>query len=133
MPFAWNYRELGNQWRIDGALEALLEEYVCSLFWKGKRDINEVRYQMFKNIYEKKGRIQDLTLLPPCRESLNLRSQRCNYIAKVWKSSLQSTIELDVITANGWTKEGDVIWTNEAFPSDVTDVLIDTEEGSDSD
>ena len=131
--FTEMFVQLGNQWRIDGALQALLEEYVCALFMKGKRDINEVRYEMFKNIYEKKGRIQDLSLLPPCRESLNLRSQRCNYIAKVWKSSFQSTIDFDVITANGWSEEGQVIWMNEAFPPNVTEILMDAEEGSDSD
>ena len=131
--FTEMFVQLGNQWRIDGALQALLEEYVCALFMKGKRDINEVRYEMFKNIYEKKGRIQDLSLLPPCRESLNLRSQRCNYIAKAWKSSFQSTIDFDVITANGWSEEGQVIWMNEAFPPNVTEILMDAEEGSDSD
>ena len=62
--FTEMFAQLGNQWRINGALQALLEEYVCSLFMKGKRDINEVRYAMFKQIYEKKGRIQDLSLLP---------------------------------------------------------------------
>ena len=49
--------ELGNQWRIDGALhidgalEALLEENVCSLSMVGKININEVRYTIFKVIY----------------------------------------------------------------------------------
>ena len=51
----------------------------------------------------------------------------------MWKLSLQSTIEFDIITANGWTEEGKAIWMNEAFPSDLTDILIDTEEESDSD
>ncbi|KAG1652172.1 hypothetical protein GQR58_026483 [Nymphon striatum] len=81
--FTKMFAQLGNQWRIDVALQGLIEEYVCSLFMKGKRDINEVRYEMFKNIYEKKSRIQDLSLLPPCCDTLNLRSKRCNYVAKV--------------------------------------------------
>ncbi|KAG1693959.1 Ral GTPase-activating protein subunit alpha-1 [Nymphon striatum] len=131
--FTEMFAQLGNQWRIDVALQGLIEEYVCSLFMKGKRDINEVRYEMFKNIYEKKSRIQDLSLLPPCRDTLNLRSKRCNYVAKVWKSSLQATIEFDVITANGWSEKGKVIWMNEAFPPDVTEILMDTEEDSDLD
>ena len=76
--FTRMFAELGNQWRIDGELQALLEEYVCSLFMVGKSDINEVRYAIFKDIYQKMGRIQDLSLLPPCRETLRLRSQRCN-------------------------------------------------------
>ena len=131
--FTEMFAQLGNQWGIDCARQGLLEEYVCSLFMKGKRDINEVRYEMFKNIYEKKGRIQDLSLLPPCRETLNLRSQRCNYIAKVWKSSLQPTIDFDVITANVWSEEGKVIWMNEAFPADVTEILMNAEVEGDSD
>ena len=47
-----------------------------------------------------------LSLLPPCRETLNLKSQRCNYVAKLCKSSLQYTIDLDAITANRWSDEG---------------------------
>ena len=74
-----------------------------------------------------------MTLLPPCHETLNLRSLRCNYIAKVWKSSLQSTIDFDVITANEWSEEGKVIWMNEAFPPDVTETVMDAEQESDSD
>ncbi|KAG1650929.1 TBC1 domain family member 31 [Nymphon striatum] len=81
----------------------------------------------------RKAGFQDLSLLPPCRDTLNLRSKRCNYVAKVWKSSLQATIEFDVITANGWSEEGKVIWMNEAFPPDVTEILMDTEEDSDLD
>ena len=84
---------LGTQWRIDGALQALLEENVYSLSMLGKSDINEVRYAIFRGIYEKKERIQDLFLLPLCHETLSLRSQRCNYIAKVWKSCLRSVID----------------------------------------
>ncbi|KAG1685941.1 hypothetical protein GQR58_008889 [Nymphon striatum] len=45
----------------------------------------------------------------------------------------QATIEFDVITANGWSEEGKVIWMNEAFPPDVTEILMDTEEDSDLD
>ena len=47
--FITMFVELGNQWRIDGALhidgalEALLEENVCSLSMVGKININEVR------------------------------------------------------------------------------------------
>ena len=100
---------------------------------KGKRDINEVRYEMFKNIYQKKGRIQDFSLLLPCHETLNHKSQRRNYIAKVGRSSLHSTIDFDVITANGWSEEGKVIWMNEAFPPDVTEILMNAEVEGDSD
>ena len=49
-------------------------------------------------------------------------------MSKVWKSSLQSVIDFDVITANGWSDEGEVIWIKEAFPQNVAEILMNAEE-----
>ena len=76
---------LGSHWRIDSGLQALREEYVCSFFMSGKFDISEVRYELCRcrTIYEEKDGIHGLSLPPPCCETLNVGSQRCNYITRV--------------------------------------------------
>eukprot|EP00795_Rhopilema_esculentum_P006039 gene6039-11414_t len=71
-------------------LESPEKEDICNSFGKEKKDVNAVRYEIFKNVYEKKGKIQDLSLLPPCRQLLHLHCQRSNYIAEVWRSYKQT-------------------------------------------
>ena len=58
-----------SQWRNDGTLQALLEEYICSLFMKENEVSTKCIHEIFKNIYEKKGRAQGLSLLSTCRET----------------------------------------------------------------
>ena len=64
------FKELGNEWELKEELIPLLEEYVCSLFGKNKKkEVNLLRYEIvFQNVYEKKGEIMNLSLLPPCCE-----------------------------------------------------------------
>ena len=57
--------------------------------------------------------------------------KRANYIAKVWKSSLSPIVNFPDITDYGWTSSGQVIWTNEEFPSDIVELLL-SDEGIDS-
>ena len=82
--FVQMFKELGNKWELKEELIPLLEEYICSLFGKNKKkDVNLLCYEIFQNVYEKKGKIMDLSLLHPCRKSLVLQSERCNYVAKI--------------------------------------------------
>ena len=46
--FADMFARLGEEWIIDADLMRLLEEYVCSLFSKGKKHLNMLRYEIFK-------------------------------------------------------------------------------------
>ena len=99
--FVRAFIQLGSAWDIDEALLSLLEEYVCNLFGKKQKDVNKVRYTIFENVYEKKGKIQDLSLLPPCRQSLLLHCRRSNHIAKVWRSCFDAEIDFDYILNHG--------------------------------
>ena len=88
------FKELWNEWELKEELIPLLEEYICSLFGKNKKkDVNLLRYEIFQNVYEKKGKIIDLSLLPPCHESLVLQSERCNYVTKIWRSCLKGDMQ----------------------------------------
>ena len=64
---------MGTEGGIDSASRGVHMQFV----WKNKKkDVNLLRYEIFHNVYEKKGKIIDLSLLPPCRESLVLQSER---------------------------------------------------------
>ena len=102
----------------------LLEEFVCSLERKNKKDINQLRYEIIQTMYEKKGKIQDLSLLPPCRSSLQLHCKRSNYVAKMWQSSLSCNIDPDNIQNHDWSENGDIIWIDEAFPENIQSILV---------
>ena len=107
--FVRAFIELGSAWDIDDALLSLPEKYVCNLFGKKQKDINKVRCTIYKNVYEKKGKIQDLSLLPPCRQSLLLYCRRSNYIAKVWRSCFDAEIDFDNISNHGWSKDAEIV------------------------
>ena len=44
-------------------------------------------YDKFKEVYEKKNKIQDFVLLP-CPQSVQLHFKRSNYVARIWRSCL---------------------------------------------
>ena len=62
--------------------------------------------------YTKGNKVIDLTLLPPCKTSLNLHLQRCNYIALIWKCS-------------GWNLNFDIKWCKDIFTTEIKDLLIE--------
>ena len=96
----------------------LLEEFVCSFYRKNKEDINQLGYEIFQIMYEKKGKIQDLSLLPPSRSSLQLHGKGSNHVAKMWRSSLSCNIDPDNIQNYGWSENGDINWIDGAFSSE---------------
>ena len=106
--YAGMFDRLGETVNLDENSITLLEEFVCSLYRKNKKDINQPRYEIFQAMYEKKGKIQDLSLLPPCRSSLQLHCKRSNYVAKMWRSSLSCIIDPDNIHNHGWSENGDI-------------------------
>eukprot|EP00794_Sanderia_malayensis_P006633 gene6633-biopygen5405 len=123
----------GNSRSISANCLKQLEEYVCSLYRKGAKDINELRYDLFESMYEKKGTVQDLSILPPCRASLHIHAKRANYLAKLWKSNFCSTVEIENVEDHSWTEIGEIVWVKEAFPEDVEELLLSDENENDDD
>ena len=123
--FVQMFKELGNEWELKEELIPLLEEYICSLFAKNKKkDVNLLRYEIFQNVYEKKGKITDISLLLLCRESLVLQSERCNYVAKIWRSCSKGDMQHEDISNHGWTVDGEIDWLKESFPDDIQAMLL---------
>ena len=57
---------------------------MCELYGK-KRDIsvNEARYTVFKESYEKKNIIPDMSLLSPCQETLKLHCSHACFVSRL--------------------------------------------------
>lgn len=90
--------------------------------------INETRYMLFQSFYKKKGTIQDLSLLPPCRQSLRLHCKRANYVATIWRSCFNANITFQCASQHGWSQDGKIVWQETAFPSDVESILAEENE-----
>ena len=92
----WNvFREVGTEWLPSESLSKQLEEFVCLLFGSRRlKNINEVRYHLFKQKYDCQNKIIDLSLLPPCKSSLQLHILRTCYVARIWRLSLTSHHDL---------------------------------------
>ena len=114
---------IGTDWQLSDSIFTGLEEVVCHMYGKKKKDIDEVCYDIFKSVNEKKGKLQDLSLLPPCKQALKCHCKRANYVAKMWKSSFEHEVELGDIKDNGWSDAGEITLVENALPEDVAKIL----------
>jgi len=48
---------------------------------------------------------------------------RANYVAALWKNSMEANIELPEISHHGWNNDGSVCWINKAFPEDLVEMV----------
>ena len=106
-----------------------LEEFVCLLYGSRRvKKFNDLRHQLFQKTYQQKNKIIDLSLLPPCQQTLRLHSLRCNFVVKIRENSDVCTSQEPPITNHGWTGEREIQWIEKAFPDDIVQLLS---EGSD--
>ena len=73
-----------------------LERFVCQLYGKASRDVNDLRYKLFcaKGLQSPQ--------LPPKRDALRKHIRRADYQAAIWKRSLESHPEIPSLAENGW-------------------------------
>ena len=90
--------------------------------------MNAARYKIFKEIYEKKNIIPDLSLLPPCQETLRFHCQRSCFVAALWKFSVRKQINAPSPVRYGWEADMSVKWIIAAFPEDIELMLMEMEE-----
>ena len=104
---------------------------MCLLFGsRHLKDVNALHYQIYQQKYECNNKIIDLSLLPPCRESLKLHILQLCYVAKIWRSSVVARIEIPDPKDHGWTANEEIRWISNAFPNEIEMVLLDDEENS---
>eukprot|EP00795_Rhopilema_esculentum_P011976 gene11976-2559_t len=63
------------------------------------------------------------------KKDLNARS---NYIAEVWRSSLQAHINFADLGQDGWSADGKIVWINAAFPEEVEQIFAGEESNDES-
>ena len=97
-------------------------------------DINSLRYEKFIEIQRKPGEVLtsnngvDMSLLPPCQESLKMHVTRANYQALIWKKADQATPSILGPDGHGWNtivKGGlEIGWTNgNLMPQELADII----------
>ena len=57
-----------------------------------------------------------------------LHLKRANYIARIWKLSLQAVIDFEDIELHGLNNDGTIHWTTEEFPDDIVEFLCKEED-----
>ena len=103
----------------------ILEEFTCLLYGLRDNSVDVVRHKILEKKYSKDDKVVELALLPPCRLVLLFHAQRANYVAKLWRSSLTSFVEMPPIFENGWNNDSTILWVDDVFPYDVTDILCE--------
>ena len=120
------FQDLGSTWELDDKTFELLNEYVCILYGYQKKDVNQVRYQLFQKKYEKEEKIIDLSMLPPYESVLLLHAKRANFVAKILRSSTEPQVEIPDIRMHGWDDDKKIKWLEKEFPDEIEDLLIDS-------
>ena len=126
--FTTMFANLGNSWEASEEDLKLLEEFVCHLQGGKGKSVDELRYKKFESVYCTKNKIQDLSLIPPCRRSLVLHLKRGNYTARIWQLCFQAIIDFQDINNHGWNSDGTIHWTTEEFPDNIIDILTNKDD-----
>ena len=123
------FKSLGLTSDLNAETFKMLESYVRRLYGrKGGERVNSACYKIFKEIYEKKNIILDLSLLLPCQEALRLHCKCSCFVVALWKFSIQKQIIAPSPVRYGWEADMSVKWIIEAFPEDIELVLMETKE-----
>ena len=122
--FEDTFRKLGKEWELTDKLFSHLEEFICTLYGYKVKNVNEVRWLKSRDNHIKQNKVIDMSALPPCKETLNLHSVRANYVAKIWRLSLQSNINAPSFSGYGWDSEGTTEWVNNSFLDDMEDIFF---------
>ena len=86
-----------------------LEKYTCTIYgYAREKLVNAVRTKLFERTQTKKGKIIDMSFLPPCNSVLILHIKRANYVAMILKPSLTNWLDLDDFSENGWPPDGSI-------------------------
>ena len=73
--FLYIFSELAEDWILREDIMRSLEESVCLLYdCRCVKKVDDLRHQLFQNTYQQKNKTIDLSLLPPCQQTLGLHS-----------------------------------------------------------
>ena len=80
---------------------------------------------LFQKKHARENKVIDLSALSPCRNVLQIYSERTNFIAKVSRSSLKNKTNEDSFANHGRDGYGNIRWIVQAFPDDISEIFFD--------
>ena len=123
------FSDLESAYTLSERSKESIEKYVCSLYGKSKlKTVDETR----SAIFWENNKIIELCLLPPCFRNFKFHLERSNYVAYIFKHADQLIMDLQSSLLHGW-HDGKFQWTDEYFPTDITDALLNAEKSSEND
>ena len=134
-----SFTNLGETLTLSDKTSKTIEKFVCALYGKeGETSVNSARFSLFTARYGTRDRLSldtgiDISLLPPCKTSLQLHILRANYQAYIWKHAHVPDIELPSPTNQGWklTDGGllDINWTDDqSIPESLAAIVCESDE-----
>ena len=109
-----------------------IESFVCKLYgYKKLSSVNGVRKCIFMSKYDKGKKSLDLCMLPSCQDNLRLHMKRANCVATIFYSANMLIMDLYSPLEHYWDENLANVWSNIAFPEDVSDMFFAVDERSD--
>ncbi len=104
-----------------------IEKYVCFLYGQKKIEkVNEARSAIFWRKMIQEHNVVDISLLPPCSDSLRKHAERANYVARIWRMACSWQWK-----THGWLPSLATDWIEETYPKDVSELLVERDVESD--
>ena len=102
------------------------EMFVCRIYGhKRIKKVNDLRSVLFWAKLRKKGKVPDLSSLPPCSSSLKKHTSRAHYVAKIWKQATLPLQQIDSFVNYGWSEDGSIDWIDKAFPEELESLFAE--------
>ena len=118
------FGELGRDNDLSESLMLRLEAFVCKLYGEKRLEsVNEARQAIFWRSFEKNNKVIDLSLLPPCKCSLEKHIARANLVARIWRQASQSIINVQEPVNHGWLEDMSIDWVTKRYPEDIAVLL----------
>ena len=76
-------------------------------------------------------KVVDISLLPPCSDSLRKHAARANYVARIWRRACYPIMAMEDPQFHGLLPSLETDWIDEAYPEDVSELLVERDVESD--
>ena len=86
---------------------------------------------MYTSKYEKGKKSLNLCVLPPCQENLKLHMRKARYAATIFNSANKLQMNLDSPFEYRWDENPATVWSDIAFPEDISDIIFMVHERND--
>ena len=121
------FENLGASLLVSDEVEKSLGKYVGALYSQKKaKDTNEARGNIFCDRYNKKGKICELSMLPPCVGNLLFHIKRSNYVAYIYRHATPLMLNLPNIEEHGWNAQAESLWMEKCLPEEYNDLMLDS-------